>query len=157
MNYVDRLASPLGELTVCADEIGITAIAFPGDLPEVMDRSQPNAVVRAAISQLEAYFAGRLKVFDLRLNAAGTAFQRGVWAALQAIPYGATASYGEIAAAIANPRACRAVGLANGRNPIAIVVPCHRIIGSNGALTGYGGGLDRKRWLLAHEQHFARR
>ncbi len=157
MNYFDRLASPLGELAVCADETGITAIAFPGDLPRLMGRSRPNAVVREAISQLEAYFAGRLKVFDLRLNAAGTAFQHRVWRALQAIPYGTTVSYGHIAAAIDNPGGSRAVGLANGRNPIAIAVPCHRVIGSTGALTGYGGGLDRKRWLLAHEQYFLRR
>ncbi|TAL08984.1 MAG: methylated-DNA--[protein]-cysteine S-methyltransferase [Porticoccaceae bacterium] len=112
----------------------------------------PSPLIREAVRQLRAYFAGRLTRFELPLNPAGTAFQKSVWQALLAVPHGATASYGEIAAAVGNPRASRAVGLANGRNPIAIVVPCHRIIGRDGSLTGYGGGLDRKRWLLAHEQ-----
>jgi methylated-DNA-[protein]-cysteine S-methyltransferase len=105
----------------------------------------------AATDQLAGYFAGELTDFDLPLAPAGTAFQLRVWAALRTIPYGQTTSYGELAGQLGNPGASRAVGLANGRNPIAIVVPCHRVIGADGRLTGYGGGLDRKRWLLDHE------
>jgi methylated-DNA-[protein]-cysteine S-methyltransferase len=105
-----------------------------------------------AVEQLEAYFAGDRTEFDLELDLVGTQFQRRVWAALQAIPYGETRSYGEIARQIGSPRACRAVGLANGHNPIGIIVPCHRVIGSNGSLTGYGGGLGRKRALLELEK-----
>jgi methylated-DNA-[protein]-cysteine S-methyltransferase len=98
--------------------------------------------------QLAAYFAGELVTFDVRLRLEGTSFQQQVWAGLLEIPYGATTSYGDLATRIGNPKASRAVGLANGRNPIAIIVPCHRVIGSSGSLTGYGGGLDRKRSLL---------
>lgn len=105
-----------------------------------------------AVSQLEAYFAGVLFDFDLELDLVGTGFQRRVWQALLTIPYGETRSYGEIAMQIGSPGAFRAVGLANGHNPIGIIVPCHRVIGSNGSLTGYGGGIDRKRALLALEK-----
>jgi methylated-DNA-[protein]-cysteine S-methyltransferase len=105
-----------------------------------------------AVEQLGAYFAGELFDFDLNLELVGTPFQRNVWAALQTIPYGETRSYGAIAAQIDSPGAFRAVGLANGHNPVGIIVPCHRVIGSNGSLTGYGGGLDRKRALLALEK-----
>ena len=105
-----------------------------------------------AVEQLESYFAGELFDFDLDLDLVGTTFQRSVWAALLSIPYGQTRSYGEIAAQIGSPGAFRAVGLANGHNPIGIIVPCHRVIGANGSLTGYGGGLDRKRALLALEK-----
>jgi methylated-DNA-[protein]-cysteine S-methyltransferase len=105
-----------------------------------------------AVEQLESYFAGELFEFDLDLEMVGTSFQRNVWQALLTIPYGETRSYGEIAAQIGSPSASRAVGLANGHNPIGIIVPCHRVIGANGSLTGYGGGLDRKRALLALEK-----
>lgn len=105
-----------------------------------------------AVEQLQAYFAGELTEFDLRLDMVGTAFQKKVWAALLTIPYGETRSYGEIARQIGAPGAFRAVGLANGHNPIGIIVPCHRVIGANGSLTGYGGGLDRKRALLEMEK-----
>lgn len=105
-----------------------------------------------AVKQLQAYFAGELTDFDLRLDMVGTAFQKKVWAALLTIPYGETRSYGEIARQIGAPGAFRAVGLANGHNPIGIIVPCHRVIGANGSLTGYGGGLDRKRALLEMEK-----
>jgi len=149
--FCDLLPSPLGELTICADDLGITAVAFPGEV-EAAPAPNPNALVREAAAQLAAYFAGQRTRFELPLNAAGTPFQRRVWQALCAVPYGDTSSYGEIAAAVGNPRASRAVGLANGRNPIAILVPCHRIIGGDGSLTGYGGGLERKRWLLDHER-----
>jgi len=103
------------------------------------------------IEQLERYFAGERVEFDIPLSLEGTPFQRRAWAALREIPYGETISYGEQAARLGSPGASRAVGLANGRNPIAIVVPCHRVIGADGRLTGYGGGLERKAWLLRHE------
>lgn len=105
-----------------------------------------------AVDQLSAYFAGERTEFDLKLEMVGTQFQRRVWEALLTIPYGETCSYGEIARQIGSPTASRAVGLANGHNPIGIIVPCHRVIGANGSLTGYGGGLDRKRALLALEK-----
>ncbi|WP_263164329.1 methylated-DNA--[protein]-cysteine S-methyltransferase [Streptomyces sp. SCSIO ZS0520] len=110
---------------------------------------EPFTEVRA---QLAAYFAGELKEFDLPLAATGTAFQQRVWRALLDIPYGETRSYGELATALGNPKASRAVGLANGRNPVSIIVPCHRVIGADGSLTGYGGGIERKRGLLDFER-----
>jgi methylated-DNA-[protein]-cysteine S-methyltransferase len=148
------LESPVGELLACADEASaITGLHF-------VDRStaapqsgwaadeRPFAELRR---QLDAYFTGELRDFDLDLAPSGTPFQLQVWRALCAIPYGETASYGEVAAAVGQPGAARAVGGANNRNPIAIVVPCHRVIGAGGSLTGYGGGLDRKQWLLELE------
>jgi methylated-DNA-[protein]-cysteine S-methyltransferase len=152
------VASPVGPLTIVADGGAIAALymdaqrhapqpetlGLPGDAGD-----EPFAT---AARQLDAYFAGRLTEFDLPLALAGTDFQRQVWAGLRAIPYGQTVSYGELARRIGSPAASRAVGLANGRNPVAIVVPCHRVIGSDGSMTGYGGGLDRKRFLLALEQ-----
>jgi methylated-DNA-[protein]-cysteine S-methyltransferase len=107
-----------------------------------------------AVDQLDAYFAGDLTTFDLDLDLVGTVFQRRVWEALTTIPYGETRSYGEIARQIDAPGAFRAVGLANGHNPIGIIVPCHRVIGANGSLTGYGGGIERKRMLLGMEKQF---
>jgi methylated-DNA-[protein]-cysteine S-methyltransferase len=109
----------------------------------------------AAAAQLGEYFAGRLTSFDLPVTMMGTAFQRLVWSALLDIPYGTTVSYGELAALIGRPSAARAVGLANGRNPVSIIVPCHRVVGSDGSLTGYGGGLERKRYLLDLERRVA--
>jgi len=110
------------------------------------------AAPSAVADPLDAYFAGRLEAIDaILVKTGGTAFQRAVWSALRRIPVGQTTSYGALAAAIDRPRAVRAVGLANGSNPIGVVVPCHRVIGANGSLTGYAGGLERKRWLLAHE------
>ena len=109
------------------------------------------ALTALAAEQLQAYFAGNLQQFSLPLAAGGTAFQQQVWQALTTVPYGKTASYGDIAKAINNPKGVRAVGLANGKNPIGIIVPCHRVIGANGTLTGYAGGVDKKAWLLVHE------
>jgi methylated-DNA-[protein]-cysteine S-methyltransferase len=111
-----------------------------------------NGAFPAAVEQLNAYFAGELTEFDVELDLQGTEFQRRVWAALRTIPYGETQSYGDIAVQIGAPGASRAVGLANGRNPISVIVPCHRVVGSTGSLTGYGGGLDRKRTLLTLER-----
>lgn len=124
----------------------ITACQIPRDI-ELAE----TPLLKKAVSQLEGYFAGELKEFSLPLEPEGTAFMKQVWAALCEIPYGKTASYGEIAERIGRPKAARAVGLANNRNPIPIIIPCHRVIGANGSLVGYGGGLDMKRKLLKLE------
>lgn len=117
---------------------------------------QPSLLeLKPVVDQLDAYFCGTLDRFELRLDAQGSGFQQAVWDELVRIPFAATRAYGEIAKAIGQPRSARAVGLANNQNPIAIVVPCHRVIGADGKLTGYGGGLPRKRWLLEHERRFA--
>jgi methylated-DNA-[protein]-cysteine S-methyltransferase len=149
--------SPIGLLTLAGDGPVLTNLRMVDQTYEpsradwlLDDRAFPDAV-----EQLDAYFAGELREFDLRLEFEGTEFQRRVWAALQTIPYGATRSYGEIAQQIGSPTAFRAVGLANGHNPIAVIVPCHRVIGANGSLTGFGGGLDRKRALLDLEMNLA--
>ncbi len=117
---------------------------------------QPSLLeLKPVVDQLEAYFCGTLLRFQLPLDAQGSPFQKAVWGELARIPYAATRAYGDIAKAIGQPKAARAVGLANNQNPLAIVVPCHRVIGADGSLTGYGGGLPRKRWLLEHERRFA--
>ena len=138
----------MGTLWLAGDDDGLRAISFD-PLPREPSSSP---VLSDAAAQLEAYFAGELDRFELPLSPHGTAFQRRVWDQVAAIPYGATTTYGAIAAAIGRPSACRAVGAANGRNPLPIVVPCHRVLGSEGALTGYGGGLERKRALLDLER-----
>lgn len=148
MPYHQRLASPLGELTVHATNQGITAVTFDDDSGEDESRS---SLTDAACQQLHDYFEGRLQTFTLPLVATGTAFQQQVWQALAMLPYGQTVSYSAIARQLGNPNAVRAVGMANSKNPIAIIVPCHRVIGANGALTGYAGGLSRKAYLLKHE------
>ena len=151
--------SPIGPLTLIAQDGRLAGVHMeitryePDDGalgPAVAVGSEP--VLADAASQLSAYFDGELTDFDLPLTMEGSAFQRTVWAALQDIPYGETISYGELARRIGQPSASRAVGLANGRNPVSIVVPCHRVIGADGSLTGYGGGMDRKRFLLGLEQ-----
>ncbi|MGH8273263.1 MAG: methylated-DNA--[protein]-cysteine S-methyltransferase [Gammaproteobacteria bacterium] len=154
MMYYTQMESPVGQLTLTADEKALTGIYFEGEQVPSEDgwESRPShPVLKAARRQLEEYFAGERKTFDLPLAPKGTAFQRQVWKALERIPYGETQSYGEIARKIKNPKAVRAVGAANGANPIPIVVPCHRVIGADGTLTGYGGGLPRKQKLLALE------
>jgi methylated-DNA-[protein]-cysteine S-methyltransferase len=146
------IESPLGLLSVARDDVGVTALLLPrGSIAVTADWTRDDEGFADVRTQLDEYFAGHRTDFDLPLHPSGTPFQQRVWAALRTIPYGETASYGEVAAAIGNPSAFRAVGAANGQNPISIVVPCHRVIGSHGALTGYGGGLDAKRWLLSHE------
>lgn len=129
----------------------VTRIWLPGRSEGEAQAPEP-PVVREAFRQLEAYFAGALTAFDLPLNPKGTPFMLRVWEALRRVPYGSTASYKAIAEAVGNPRACRAVGLANNRNPLPIVVPCHRIVGSNGSLVGYAGGLGMKERLLLLER-----
>jgi methylated-DNA-[protein]-cysteine S-methyltransferase len=153
--------SPVGPITIVGCDGMITGLYLQGQRhgPDPAALSLPadadDEPFAAAASQLTAYFDGTLTAFDLPLAPEGTPFQRKVWDGLRAIPYGQTVSYGELARRIGSPAASRAVGLANGRNPIAIIVPCHRVIGSDGSLTGYGGGLDRKRFLLALEQSAA--
>lgn len=148
------LDSPVGPLLAVRDDIGICGLHLPtGRHPMAVhpEWTRDDAAFDDIRTQLAEYFAGERQDFDLPLHPAGTDFQKRVWTALAEIPYGQTASYGRTAVAIGAPDAARAVGLANGQNPIAIVVPCHRVIGADGSLTGYGGGLDTKRWLLAHE------
>lgn len=149
------LDSPLGALLVSRDDVGLTGLYLPtGRHPKRPDPSweEDSAAFGDLRAQLGEYFDGVRKSFDVELHPAGTDFQQRVWMQLRAIPYGTTATYGDTAKAIGAPHAVRAVGAANGRNPISIIVPCHRVIGANGSLTGYGGGLDAKRWLLGHEQ-----
>ena len=146
--------SPLGPLTLSGTEEAVTALSF-GALPGAGDGACP--LLEEAARELDAYFQGRRRTFAVPLAPAGTPFQQRVWAELREIPFGATASYGEIAARIGNPRACRAVGMANHRNPIAILIPCHRVVGRSGSLVGYAGGLDIKRALLELEGAAQRR
>ncbi|MGD0618396.1 MAG: methylated-DNA--[protein]-cysteine S-methyltransferase [Bryobacteraceae bacterium] len=151
------MESPVGRLLLAADEKGLRQLLFRGK-PEKGWREDPEALAEP-VRQLRAYFAGELHDFDVPLAPEGTPFQLRVWRELRNIPYGQTISYGELARRIGSPNGSRAVGLANGANPISIVVPCHRVIGSNGKLTGYGGGLENKELLLALEkehQLFAR-
>lgn len=145
LQFVDYLTTPQGPLEIVANHQGLVAVTFVS-----APRYAPcaNEIVRDAQSQLSQYFARRLTTFSLPLAANGTAFQQAVWQALLSIEYGETASYKEIAAALNNPKAVRAVGMANSKNPIAIIVPCHRVIGSNKRLTGYAGGIDKKQYLL---------
>ncbi|MDE1172457.1 MAG: methylated-DNA--[protein]-cysteine S-methyltransferase [Parvibaculaceae bacterium] len=149
------LATPLGDMPMVAGEAGLKAVMFPIENIRLNPQKGTAAAARhldAAVAALSEYFAGRRTGFaDLRLDADGTAFQRRVWAALRDVPFGATRSYRDVAGVIGNPKGMRAVGLANARNPIPVIVPCHRVIGANGALTGFGGGLDAKRWLLEFE------
>lgn len=153
--YYAHMASPIGPLLLVRDSSGLRQITFPRDgkpaQPEAGWQADSSAL-RDLVCQLEAYFAGRLKSFTIPLAPEGTPFQQKVWSELNNIPYGETVSYGELARRIGNSNASRAVGLANGSNPIPIVIPCHRVIGSNGKLTGYGGGLPIKEKLLALEK-----
>lgn len=150
------IESPIGRLLLAGEDAGpLTLIGFPegkGRIEPVDDWVQDDSAFTAAARQLAEYFAGERTAFDLELGPTGTAFQLAVLDALRTIPYGETRSYGDIAAQLGRPKAVRAVGAANGRNPLPIVIPCHRVIGANGSLTGFGGGIDAKRWLLAHEQ-----
>lgn len=150
--YID---SPIGELLLTGNGNAITGLTMHEHkhAPPVQDHwhSAHDGVLAAAREQLSAYFAGALQTFELPLTTQGTEFQQTVWQALLEIPYGRTWSYGQLARRIGKPGAARAVGLANGRNPISIIIPCHRVIGADGSLTGYGGGMGRKQWLLRHE------
>lgn len=148
--------SPIGDLLLTGDDDALTGLHMLGAkdaAPLVGDRSESSAALSATADQLSEYFAGERTEFDLELRPVGTAFQQAVWKALCDIPYGETRSYGQIAMAIGKPKAARAVGMANNRNPIAVIVPCHRVIGADGSMVGYGGGLDRKTLLLELEQN----
>lgn len=153
----DYLDSPIGHLLLAADERGLRYIGFElGRHPVWVgdDWRRDAGALRAARAQLDAYFAGELTEFDLPLAAHGSEFDLRVWEELRRIPYAATLSYGELARRVGDPLAARAVGAANGRNPLPIVVPCHRVIGADGSLTGFGGGLATKKFLLEHEQRY---
>ncbi len=157
MTRYTTVQSPLGDLVIAGDD-GLEALYLPTGRHQSAphpDWTRDDSVLPGVRAQLGEYFAGERRTFDLPLAARGTPFQVRVWAALCDIPYGETWSYGRLATALGSPGAARAVGLANGQNPISIVVPCHRVIGADGSLTGYGGGLDAKRWLLAHERRDA--
>jgi methylated-DNA-[protein]-cysteine S-methyltransferase len=154
------IESPIGRLMLTTDGTALTGLYMnlyrnkPSKLPGLGDDWIQNATIDplpAAARQLKEYFAGKRREFDLPLRMEGTEFQQRVWRELTKIPFGETRSYGQLAKRLNNPNGSRAVGLANGRNPIAIIVPCHRVIGADGSLTGFGGGLDRKEWLLTHE------
>jgi len=160
-NLYTRMDSPIGELLLCGDELRLSALYTAprsADADLVRGGRRSDAAFAPVREQLEAYFDGDRLAFDVPLNLDDApAFFSGVWRQLLEIPFGATVSYGELARQLGRPTAARAVGMANGRNPISIIVPCHRVIGSGGALTGYAGGLDRKRYLLGHEADVLRR
>jgi methylated-DNA-[protein]-cysteine S-methyltransferase len=156
MNSYTYIDSPIGRLLLGTD--GVALIRIEMEMPQRPPSGLENWACDAGAGplpevakQLDEYFTGRRRKFDVPLKLLGTEFQRRAWQSLTEIPYGETRSYGEQARRIGNPSASRAVGLANGRNPIPIIVPCHRVIGADGSLTGFGGGIERKRWLLAHE------
>jgi len=153
------MSSPVGELTLIASPRGLRAVLWPNEVEEpdslnTPEDGDPDAadVLRETIGQLTEYFAGDRHEFDLPLDPVGTEFQQSAWMQLRMIPYGATISYGEQARRLGDVKKSRAVGAANGRNPISIIVPCHRVIGANGSLTGFAAGLEAKSWLLRHEQ-----
>jgi methylated-DNA-[protein]-cysteine S-methyltransferase len=155
MNTADAfqlaLETPIGRITVTGSASAITRVDFDADALPEQDPALVPDVVRDCVQQLAEYFEGRRREFSVRLDPPGTPFQQRVWHALLAIPFGQTTTYGALASELGDPKTIRAVGRANGQNPIAIIVPCHRVIGSDGSLVGYGGGLWRKRWLLEHE------
>jgi len=155
--FFSTLDSPVGDLLLIGNGEALTGLYMHAQkYARDVQRDWRNSAepFAAAIEQLRAYFAGTLRKFELPLAPHGTPFQRTVWRALLDIPFGRTETYGALARRIGAGNAARAVGLANGHNPLGIIVPCHRVIGANGSLTGYGGGLERKRWLLAHEARY---
>jgi methylated-DNA-[protein]-cysteine S-methyltransferase len=152
------MPTPIGPLTLIADDDGLRGIRFATERSRMPDGDTPepdHPVLVETARQLDEYFAGERQEFDLPLRPIGTSFQLAAWRALRAIPYGRTVSYGEQARRLGHPGRARAVGAANGRNPLPIVVPCHRVIGADGSLTGFGGGLEIKAWLLDHERRVA--
>jgi len=150
-----RIASPMGDIWLSSNGIALTRV----DMSMLMTPldANPDAILEQAALQLGEYFAGQRRAFDLPLHFPGTPFQQMAWWALTTISYGETISYREQAVRIQRPKASRAVGSANGRNPLSIIIPCHRVIAADGGLGGYGGGLDRKQWLLAHERRILQR
>lgn len=153
--FTARLSTQLGVVTVAATETAVVSVEFEGrGAPQPGDES-PTGVLAEAVRQLDQYFAGLRTEFDLPVDAEGTDFQRAAWSVLTQIPHGETISYGEQARRMGRPTAVRAVGAANGRNPVPVIVPCHRVIGANGSLTGFAGGIEIKTWLLDHEKRVA--
>lgn len=153
-HWFTRIASPLGELLATSDGKALTGLFPPShrDAPRITSAwCRDDGFFTGVRDQLDAYFAGRLRAFEIPLSFEGSPFQQAVWFAVQRIPFGTTWTYGELATSIGAPRALRAVGLAIGRNPISVVVPCHRVLGGRNQLTGYSTGIERKRWLLDHE------
>jgi methylated-DNA-[protein]-cysteine S-methyltransferase len=157
-HFSTEMPSPVGDLTIVATDRGIRAVLWPGDdaarvpLPETTpDPQRQHPVLAAAVAQLAEYFEGTRTTFDLPLDLRGTEFQEASWRALATIPFGATITYQALARLLERPSAARAVGAATGRNPVSIVLPCHRVVGSDGSLTGFAGGIVTKRWLLRHE------
>ena len=148
MTYIDTIISPLGALQIEASNRGLTRLVFVDALTTA---TSTNPITDEAKQQLQDYFTGKQTSFDVPLDPKGTDFQQSVWRYLATIPYGQTVSYQDVANGIDNPKAVRAVGAANGKNPIAIIVPCHRVIGKDGSLTGYAWGVEAKSWLLQHE------
>jgi len=148
VGYIDYLKTPIGVIEIRASEVGVTHIVFS---EKTKSKVKMNAFTQQCKKELHEYFEGTRQQFDVSLDATGTDFQRSVWDCLCHIPFGQSASYSDIANQINNPKGVRAVGMANGRNPLGIIVPCHRVIGRDGSLTGYAGGLERKEWLLKHE------
>lgn len=158
MIYYSQYSSPSGKIILTRENQCLTGLWFEGEKhssPVCPTWQLDNTVFKEIHDQLDAYFAGKLQYFNVLFKLDGTAFQKQVWDALSEIPYGQTWSYAQLASFIGKPKAVRAVGSANGRNPISIIVPCHRVIGANGTLTGYGGGLSAKAWLLNLEKSIA--
>lgn len=149
--YKTYYSSPIGTIEIVSDEDSIVKLDFMEETGKADDNSPE--ILSKAVSQLDEYFKGKRKTFDLKLGVKGTEFQQNVWQQLIKVPFGSTATYGEIAKAVGNEKASRAVGGANNKNKIAIVIPCHRIVGSSGKMVGYAGGLWRKEWLLEHEKN----
>lgn len=149
---VDYYKSPIGVLKITAIQESITLLIFTDDPIKEKLSTNSSPTINKCVQQLEEYFQGTRKKFEIPLNPKGTSFQKKVWKQLVTIPYGKTSTYLDIAKSICNDRASQAIGQANGKNPIAIIIPCHRVIGSNKNLTGYAGGLWRKKWLLDHEK-----
>lgn len=146
------LASPLGFIEIKGNDLGLASVTFLDEKTPATPKAEIPSELTDAHQQLTEYFAGKRKVFDLKLKPSGTEFQQKVWQKLQTVPLGKTATYLEMAKELGDPKTIRAAASANGKNPIAIIIPCHRVIGTDGSLTGYAGGLWRKKWLLEHEQ-----
>jgi methylated-DNA-[protein]-cysteine S-methyltransferase len=159
--HATTIESPVGDLRIVASDAGVRAVLWSSDdssrvpLRTNLEGCESHSILAHAALELTEYFAGERQEFDVPLDPEGTEFQHQAWLALRAIPYGETVSYGEQAERMGDKNKARAVGAANGRNPISIIVPCHRVVGSNGSLTGFAGGIETKRWLLAHEQKVA--
>lgn len=152
MNYKYHIDTPIGMICVESNEEAITGLFFEKNKTQYKQEKPETDLLKRAGEQLKEYFSGKRKTFDLPLSPSGTEFQKKVWKALCTIPYGETRSYGEIAAQIGNPKACRAVGGANNKNPIMIFIPCHRVIGADGSLVGFGGGIDAKKFMFNLEK-----